>query len=467
MGRGMVTRGVPLSRRLSAIFPPALMIFIACAMLLPYTDRVMYCDEANTLYQYASSPVRALFSYATPNNHLLHSLQVWAMTTLAGTSGAVVRFPAFAAALAALALAYRTSARLVTGDALGRRNAGMLSMAFLLTAFGFADYAINARGYTLSIALTLALIDLVFATPPGRFYRRRHQYSLILVSAALILTLPSMILASGAVGLWALIQQRRDRRWRRIAAALIVGGLIGALPYLPSVFAGLMSAHLGMFGEFDLIYLLEGWMQMVFSTGNTPVLGALFAAATLYGGVLSARSPKPTALPAALLLGIASAAVLGQFVLTGHALFARNYLYLIAPLALLAGAGGARLLRGFSPAAVLLLTAAGAFSLPALDGVYMEKAIIGQIDQHVGDTDWLIVGPCLNAPALHHLTQTGRADLLFERPGISRVIVVTREGSIEDNLAYFDAADRVRACQPFSDIAWASVNAFVCQPATS
>lgn len=464
----MVTRGAPLNRRLSAIFPPALMLFIACAMLLPYTDRVMYCDEANTLYQYAGSPVRALFSYATPNNHLLHSLQVWAMTTLAGTSGVVVRFPAFAAALTALALVYRTSARLITGDALRRRNAGLLSMAFLLTAFGFADYAINARGYTLSIALTLALIDLVFTTPPGRFYRRRHQYSLILVSAALLLTLPSMILASGAVGLWALLQQRRDRRWRRIAAALIVGGLIGALPYLPSLLAGLVSAHLGMFGEFDLLYLLEGWMGMVFSTGSAPVLGALFAAAALYGGVLSARSSKPTALPAAgLLLGIAGAAVLGQFALTGHALFARNYLYLIAPLALLAGAGGARLLRGFSPAAVLLLTAAGAFSLPALDGVYMEKAILGQIDQHVRDSDWLIVGPCLNAPTLHHLTQTGRADLLFERPGVSRVIVVTREGRIQDNLAYFDAADRVRACQPFSDIAWASVNAFVCQPAAS
>src|SRR5215470_2303126 len=87
------------------------LILAANALYAPYINRIMFCDEANTLYQYASSLVRALFSYATPNNHMLHSALVWGVTNLAGSSPVAVRFVALSSALLATALMFRVASR--------------------------------------------------------------------------------------------------------------------------------------------------------------------------------------------------------------------------------------------------------------------------------------------------------------------------------------------------------------------
>ena len=78
-----------MTRRLASAVA---LILTALALYAPYLNRIMFCDEANTLYQYSQDLARALFSYATPNNHMLHSALVWTMTHLAGTSTVAVRF---------------------------------------------------------------------------------------------------------------------------------------------------------------------------------------------------------------------------------------------------------------------------------------------------------------------------------------------------------------------------------------
>ncbi len=121
-----------------------------------FVSRTIQYDEAYTLRHFAVHPGIALLSYTEPNNHMLHSLLVWVSTTLAGMSLVAVRFPALLMALLAVAMMYRVGCRL------GGWQVGLLAAAFLVTNGVFADYAVNARGYTLAIFLTLALVDQVF-----------------------------------------------------------------------------------------------------------------------------------------------------------------------------------------------------------------------------------------------------------------------------------------------------------------
>src|SRR6185312_135279 len=117
------------------------LVLAANALYAPYINRIMMCDEANTLYQYAASLVRALLSYATPNNHMLHSALVWGVTNLAGTSTVAVRFVALSSALLATALMFRVASRFAS------YRAGVAAAVFMMTTLTFADYAVNARGY--------------------------------------------------------------------------------------------------------------------------------------------------------------------------------------------------------------------------------------------------------------------------------------------------------------------------------
>ena len=102
--------------------------------------------------------MRALFSYATPNNHMLHSALVWTVTNIAGSSPVAVRFVALSSALLATALMFRVASRFASF------RAGVAAAVFMVTTLTFADYAVNARGYSLSVALTLLLIDRLFLT---------------------------------------------------------------------------------------------------------------------------------------------------------------------------------------------------------------------------------------------------------------------------------------------------------------
>mgnify|MGYP001160647382 CR=1 FL=1 len=430
------------------------LLLLIWALYVPHLNRVMFCDEANTLYQYASSLPRAALSYATPNNHILHSVLVWFTTQLAGTSAPVVRLTAVSAALLAAALIYRIGAR-----AAGT-YAGIAAALFMVTNLVFADFAINARGYTLSVLLTLALIHEVFTA------RRLRGYTILLISAGLLLVLPSMLLLNAGIGAWVLLTKRGRRRVQYLLP-VIFGSLTGLLIYVPAFAFGLFSQHFAAFGETDLPGLIAAVGTQTFAT---PIIGVAFAACALIGLFQRPRlrGLMLTILGVALLISVAQLAVLGKLFWT------RNYLFVIAPVALLAGVGFSQIMRWIErmglrgkwiqPALVAASAAAALLLFPstALDSNYAEKEVIGLVEQNVGAHDQIVAAPCFNAPIQHYLLHIPGDERLFSTPETERVFVFLNSYSLDEVTAMFGA--QVHTCEPVSDGSWGSWGVMVCQP---
>lgn len=441
---------IRLKHRLTALV--ALLLGML-ALYTPYLNRVMFCDEANTLYVYSQDLARALLSYATPNNHMLHSAMLWLVTNLGGTSAPVVRFIALSGAMLSVALMFR-----VAGKIAGLR-AAVAACVFLITTLAFADFAINARGYTLSVALTLLLIDRLFLT--RNVWTRGYRYSLLLICFALILLLPSMLMLIAAGGVWVLWRARAQRRFLSLLPPMIVGVGVAGIFYVPSFMQGLFSQHINEFGENDLLVLLRLWLEQTFST---PVIGLIFAASCIAGAVvLVRRYPRARAILVTVLAVTALVAVVQLLVL--HKLFfARNYLFLVAPVALLAGIGFSTFARRWTLPLMALVLVASVIPLRALDGDYLEKQVVALVEQNVGDHDQILCGPCFNAPVQHYLLHNGQGAKLFPSPDKERVFVLLREGTVEDVLALYDMQDKVTGCQLVTDGSWGTFEVYTCQP---
>jgi hypothetical protein len=438
-----------MTRRLAAAVA---LILAANALYAPYINRYMFCDEANTLYQYSQDLLRALLSYATPNNHMLHSALVWLITNLAGTSTVAVRFVTLTGALLAVALMFRVAARIA-----GVR-AGIAASAFLMTILAFADFAVNARGYSLSVALTLLLIDRVFLT--RAVYTRGYRYSLLAISFALMLLLPSMLMLIIAAAGWIVWRSRVQRRYRSLLPPLITGVALAAIFYIPSFLEGLFAQHLAEFGESDLLVLARLLIEQTFST---PGIGLLFAASCLAGLLSLRRFPRARDVVVVVIGGAVVVAVVQLLVL--HKLFfARNYLFLVAPVALLGGIGFSRLARRWTTPLIAALLVVSVLPLQALDGDYIEKQVIQRVQQNVGEHDQILSGPCFNAPIQYYLLHSGQEDKLFSTPDKTRVFVLTRDRSYQEVLDLYQMRDKVDTCQPVSDGSWSPFEVYTCKP---
>lgn len=168
---------------------PAFILLFA-ALLYGYAlTRTMQYDEAFTYFNYTERPVQVLI-YSLPNNHILHSALVWLSRQALGDSHIAVRFPAFIMALVSVALVYRLAGKLAG------RDAATLASVMFATLWCVMDYATQARGYTLVMALTLVMVHLILFPCP---YRRRWHYAVMATSAALILTLPTMVFLIGSI----------------------------------------------------------------------------------------------------------------------------------------------------------------------------------------------------------------------------------------------------------------------------
>ncbi|MEP7292112.1 MAG: hypothetical protein ABI835_10020 [Chloroflexota bacterium] len=429
------------------------LILSANALYAPYINRIMMCDEANTLFQYSSNLLRALLSYATPNNHMLHSALVWTVTNLAGTSTVAVRFTALASALIATALMFRVGSRLA-----GMR-AGVAAAAFLITNLAFADFAVNARGYSLSVMLTLLLIDRLFLTEA--IYSRRYRYSLMAISFALILLLPSMLMLIAAAGVWIVWRGRTQRRYRSLLAPLITGVAVAAAFYAPAFLQGVVSEHLNAFGETDLLVLLQLCLEQLF---GTPGIGLLFAGSCVAGVAVLARRYRLARQTIVTVVGVTVLVAIAQMIVLHKLFYARNYLFLIAPVALLGGVGFSRMARRWTTALAVVVLVGSSIPLRALDGDYLEKQVLARVEQNVGAHDQIAAGPCFNAPIQYHLLHNGESEKLFTSPETERVFVLVREGTYEDVLGYYAMQDKVTACQPVTDGSWSPFEVYTCQP---
>lgn len=435
------------------------LLMLSFGFFLSFVGRTMQYDEAYTLRHFAVHPGIALLSYTEPNNHKLHSLLVWASTALAGKSLIAVRFPALMLAVLALAMMYRV------GRKVGGWQVGLAAAVFLATNSVFADYAVNARGYTLVIFLTLALIDQVFLTAPRP--TRRSRYGLMLTACALLLTLPTMALLVAGVIVTLLWQVRKQRKALLLVPPLVIGSIGGALFYLPAVMLGSLARTAGRFGYREIAPLAAETWTMIFGTPRAGlVLAICFAGGVLVllwrGGV----SRQVTALRQ-VALGIGGTAVvllLVQFALTGQVFYGRNYLYLLPLVCVIASLGMTLLSRrGTAVAALVVAVIAVAPLRATLGAETVFDQLLARFDQMVTDSDLVVIGNFADEPMFYSLEQRGQMDLLFLSENKTRLLVVTQAADDPATLLdVYGLMSYVAGCQQSEDARWQPFVVYEC-----
>lgn len=425
-----------------------LLLLAACLIFIPYLDRSVLHDEAVSLMSYAQSPLVALFNYSQPNNHLLHSFFMWLSTSLIGDSLVGMRLPAFAAALLTLVMTWRLG-RLAHGW-----QAGVLAGALLLASPMFMHYMVNARGYTLSAFLGLVVFELVAfedlrrPAPPG--------LAVFLACMLLIMTLPTMLLLTGAAFLWSLW---RGARTRSLAAPVAVGSLTGLTFYASGFVSGTITDGAVRYGAADLGALLSTWLAGLTSL-PAAVLLAIGAAAGLWW--LYRRQRRVLAC-AGLIFAVTIGVTLAQWLLMQQVPFARNYFYLFPLVTWAAGCGIAQLVRssGRVTAAlvVLVLVIAGVTAQP-MHRPTRADALAAALERHARPTDRVIVGCCLDYQVYYLLLP---APYLLPDPPPERVVFVpTRRQSLAElrSLVVEQDAITLRGCAPAQ---WDDFTVTMCQ----
>ncbi len=384
-------------RRLGYSITAVLLLLVFAAHTVPYLNRSLRYDETYTATRYVSSPVSALGSYEAPNNHMLHSLFVWMVTQTMGMSPFTLCFPAFAAALIGLALMMRV------GRKLANPTTGIAGAVLLSLCFAYGDYAVNARGYTLSVALTLILIELIYSD-------RARRYPLLLTSAALMLTMPSLaiLIACAAVFLvgrgWYFKRVTAAQRYhaRRMLPPMITGAIIGSMFYLPSVLNGVIESHIDEFGMRDIASLLND----IFATWFTSSFMAIVVGVLLLLAIPHRRLWHLMI----FMVGGALGLLLIQGWVIGNLFFGRNYLYLAPVIFLAAGAGLARVVQHFRIPAWTLLTLM-IFVPSPLFGVPTEvDEAIAFLDSYADEKGAMVLGCCLNEPVIYTMIRAGRSE---------------------------------------------------------
>lgn len=200
----------------------------------PLRQRVSY-DEAYTFLNFAQHGFPAVLHYPVPNNHVLHTLLVWLSTSLLGPHLVTIRIPAFVAGVAAVPLIFWLCRALLP------RGAGYLATAAACTLHYLVYYSDLARGYSLVVALSVALafVGIHVVRRPSR----AGCAVLALIAALGMLTIPTMLFAIAGVYLWLgsiLLIERRSfsaALHELVVPCVAMTAILTALFYLPVAIA--------------------------------------------------------------------------------------------------------------------------------------------------------------------------------------------------------------------------------------
>jgi hypothetical protein len=208
---------------------------IALAIRLYHMNQPMRLDEARTFLDYVIRPLPdAISNYTIPNNHLLHTLLAWTSARLFGHAEWAVRLPAFIAGLLIVPATY------VAARALADRSAALIASALAAVLPGLILYTTNARGYSMICLAFVLLIPVVDALADRETLGRWIVFgSLIAFGMA---TIPVMLYPAGAATLWLLAERLRRHGWSstvrfafRLAAVLVLAGVVTVVAYLPAI----------------------------------------------------------------------------------------------------------------------------------------------------------------------------------------------------------------------------------------
>ena len=170
-------------------------ILFAVVLRVVFLSQPMRFDEALTFVHFASPPLpRGLYNYASPNNHIFHTLQVHIAYRVFGDDPWAIRLPACVAGVLIVPATYLLIRRLYN------RDAALLASGCAASSSALIEFSTNARGYSLVTLTFLAL--LVVAT----FLKRRPfrgAWVLFAVLAALgFYTMPIMAYPFAIVVAW-------------------------------------------------------------------------------------------------------------------------------------------------------------------------------------------------------------------------------------------------------------------------
>jgi len=342
------------------------LVTVGVLLRLYYLGQPMRYDESVTYTQFAAQPwATVVSSYTYPNNHVFHTVLVKVLATTLGDAAWVLRIPAFIAGTAMIPLAF----------ALGHRLFGMgaayIGSALVASSGALVLYSTNARGYTMVGAAVLALATVVL--------RLREQPSTklwvaaVLVTAFGLWTVPIMLFPAGGVALWfALSAMQGDTKggradvWRG-ALASVVTAAVTLLLYLPilnkSGFAALAANAFVTPSTWILFF--RQFVSSIEQTVGTWTLGIPAAVSVGLGfcaviGVVNERRNAGLRVSMAGSVYVWCAFLL---LVTHRAPLPRIWLFLVAPLSLVAAHGLFRVLSHFATFRQHVEPRAGAFSV--------------------------------------------------------------------------------------------------------
>lgn len=320
-------------------------------MRLYYLRQPMRYDESVTyLYFAAKSWTTVISSYTYPNNHVFHSLLVKACVTVLGNDPWVIRLPAFVAGVAMIPLTFSVGRRLFAAPA------AYIGTALVSASGVLALYSTNARGYTMICVATLILADLLL--------RLRDRPSMMLWMATVVVTalgmwtVPVMLFPAGGLALWfalsALLDDTSERRTDllRLGLAVVSTAIVTTLLYSPIIARDGLAALTGnsfvtasrwviFFRQLSssIDEVLGGWAL------GFPLVISLVLGACAVVGLVRERRTSGLRVSTAGSMYVWCAFML---LVTHRAPFPRVWLFLVAPLALVAAHGITQLLSSLT-----------------------------------------------------------------------------------------------------------------------
>ncbi len=226
------------------LYALAAMSAVAIIVRLAFLFEPIRHDEANAFTNFASKSFWVLSTnYSVPNNHVLHTALVRISFLLFGNTPWALRLPALVSGLLLIPASYLMVRRLYG------REAGLLTVGFVVSSPVLINYSVNARGYTLLVllfSLTLFLATYLKGTTNA------FAWMLFACLASLgFYTIPIFLYAFGMVWLWLFLSilagtvgSERARLLKRCVGAGALTGLLTLTLYLP-------------------IILRQGWERMI------------------------------------------------------------------------------------------------------------------------------------------------------------------------------------------------------------
>ncbi len=213
------------------IYYVAVLTLAGAGLRLIYIDLPLRYDEAYSYLEYARFPWFITISkYTAPNNHIFHNLLMNLSVRVFGNAEWAIRMPAFVAGVLVIPSTY------VFAKGIRGREAAIWAAGWVACSSPLIEFAINSRGYSLVVLLTLTSWLLAMKLAVTR--NQAAECLLMLVAAIGLWTVPTMLFSLLMVWCWLIGIDVSKRQWQHclrdvgiVAASLVFTGLC----YLPTV----------------------------------------------------------------------------------------------------------------------------------------------------------------------------------------------------------------------------------------